>query len=170
MHITLEPWGVDDLDVLRRANTDELTRYLGGPEDDAALAARHAEYLAPGAGARMFRIEVDGVAAGYAGWWEEQHDGEPVYEVGCVIEPPWQGRGVASTVLGDIVRRAAADGRPIVGYANIENAASHALCARVGFSLVGTAMFPADDEDGEPVAVNVWMIRPVSGAAPTMER
>ena len=43
----------------------------------------------------MFRVDVDGAAAGYAGWWEEEHDGVPVYEIGCVVEPGWQGRGVA---------------------------------------------------------------------------
>ena len=159
MRITLETWGAGDIAVLRRANTPELTRFLGGPETEEALAQRHAEYLAPGDGARMFRVEVDGAAAGYAGWWDEEHDGEPVYEVGCVIEPGWQGQGVATIVLRDLVRRAGADGRPVVGYANIENAASNALCAHVGFSLQGTGLFPAAAGAG-PTAVNVWMIRP----------
>ena len=40
----------------------------------------------------MFRVDVDGAIAGYAGWWEEEHEGAPVYEIGCVIEP-----GVAGT-------------------------------------------------------------------------
>lgn len=159
MPVTLEPWSDDDLDVLRRANTAELTRYLGGVEPDDALAQRHAEYLDPGGGAHMFRVEVDGVVAGYAGWWEQEHDGAPAYEVGCVIEPAWQGRGVATTVLTEVVRRAASAGeaRPIVGYGNVENQASHALCARVGFTLTGTGHFPAVD-GGEPLTVDVWMI------------
>lgn len=160
MHLTLEPWGDDGLEVLRRANTPELTRFLGGPEDEDALAARHAEYLAPDGGTRMFRVEVDGESAGYAGWWKEQHDGEPAFEVGCVIEPAWQGRGLATTVLREVVRRASADGRPIVGYANVENEASHALCRRVGFTLEGAGVFPADGDGGSDVSVNVWVIRP----------
>ena len=113
----------------------------------------------------MFRVDVDGEAAGYAGWWAEEHDGAPVYEIGCVVEPGWQGRGVASTALGEVVRRAleSPERRPVVGYANIDNAASNALCGRIGFTLVGTAAFPA--EDGEDVmSVNVWMIEPPGGA------
>jgi RimJ/RimL family protein N-acetyltransferase len=159
MQITLEPWGVDDIEVLRRANTPEMTRFLGGPESEAALATRHAEYLEPGGGAYMFRIEADGEVAGYAGWWEQEHDGAAAYEVGCVVDPRWQGRGVATTVLTEVVRRAAAAGvgRPIVGYGNVGNEASHALCRRVGFTLIGTGHFPPVD-GGEPVAVNVWMI------------
>ena len=160
MRVRLEQWTADDLELLRRANSPELTRYLGGPEAQDALRKRHEEYLA-GVGVRMHRVVVDGEPAGYAGWWEQDHEGEPAYEVGCVIEPAWQGRGLATSVLREVVRRAVAeaDGRPIVGYAHAENEASHALCRRVGFELEGTGLFP-DEHGGEPVRVNVWVIRP----------
>jgi RimJ/RimL family protein N-acetyltransferase len=158
MQIELEPWTDADLDVLRRVNTPELTRYLGGPESDEALAARHAEYLAGGDAVRMFRIVVDGSDAGCAGWWEQDHEGAPAYEVGCVVEPGWQGRGVATAALAEVVRRArdAGGGRPIVGYADARNEASHALSRRAGFTLEGTGVFPGEP----PVTVNVWVIRP----------
>jgi len=161
MKITLEPWTEGDLEVLRRANTPELTRFLGGPESDESLVARHHEYLSGGDAVRIFRVEADGEVAGYAGWWEQEHDDAPAYEVGCVIEPAWQGRGIASTVLAEVVERAAAagGGRLIVGYGDVGNEASHALCRRVGFTLEGTGVFPADD-GGEATTVNVWVIRP----------
>ncbi len=129
-----------------------MTRFLGGPETAESLAQRHADYLElwDGGDMRMFRVSVDGAVAGYAGWWDEEHNGNPVYEIGCVIEPAWQGRGVASAALSEVVRLAAAtgSGRAIVGYANVDNAASNALCERVGFTLVGNGAFPSDD--GEP--------------------
>jgi RimJ/RimL family protein N-acetyltransferase len=138
-----------------------MTRFLGGVESEDALALRHADYLAhwDSGEVRMFRVTVDGAVAGYAGWWEEEHDGAPVYEIGCVIEPQWQGRGVASTVLTELVRLAAelGDRDVIVGYANAHNAASNALCARVGFTLAGTGAFPGDDGT-DPMPVNVWII------------
>ena len=88
--------------MLKRVNTPEMTRFLGGGEEtDEVLAQRHAEYLDlwDSGEVRMFRIDVDGEASGYAGWWEEEHDGLPVYEIGCVVEPRWHGHGVASAAL-----------------------------------------------------------------------
>ncbi len=162
MDVTLRRWGADDLAVLKRVNTPEMTRFLGGgDETDEVLAERHAEYLDlwESGEVRMFRIEVDGEASGYAGWWEEVHDGMPVYEVGCVVEPQWHGHGVASAALSELVRLAATTGdrHLIVGYAHVDNEASNALCRRVGFSLVGTGSYPLDDGE-DPLSVNVWMI------------
>lgn len=161
MQVTLERWGPENLAILQRANTPEMTRFLGGPESDDALAERHAEYLAlwQSGEVRMFSVAVDGMVAGYAGWWEEEHEGAPVYEIGCVIEPAWQGRGVASAALSEVVRMAAESGDRdvIVGYAGADNAASNALCARVGFTLTGTGAFPSDDP-GDAMPVNIWMI------------
>lgn len=158
VQVTLEPWTDADLDVLRRANSLELTRFLGGPESEESLAARHDEYLTSGDAVQMFRIVADGEDAGYAGWWEQEHEGAPAFEVGCVVEPAWQGRGVGAAALGEVVRRAlaAGGGRPVVGYGNVENEASEALCRRVGFVREGTGEFPGDP----PVRVNVWVIRP----------
>jgi RimJ/RimL family protein N-acetyltransferase len=161
MQVTLERWAVEDLAVLERANTPEMTRFLGGPESEEALAQRHADYLVlwESGEVRMFRVTVDGATAGYAGWWEEEHEGAPVYEVGCVVEPGWQGRGVASAALREVLRLAAVlgDRDVIVGYANADNEASNALCARVGFSLIGTGAFPGED-GSEEMTVNIWAI------------
>lgn len=156
--MTLVPWGDEDIAVLERANTAEMTRFLGGIEAPDDLAARHAQYLSftEDGGGAMYRVEVDGASAGYAGWWEEDQDGDPVYEIGCAVEPAWQGRGVATEALRRVVALAATRGdRPVVGYANAENEASNALCRRVGFELRGSGVFPTDDGD---MAVNIWVV------------
>ena len=157
LRVSLEPWRPGDLAVLERANTPVMTRFLGGPESPDDLAERHAEYLRlaeTGTGG-MYRLLVDGEPAGYVGWWLEDHDGAPAYEIGCAVEPAWQGQGVATEALGRVVRLAAARGDwPVVGYANAENEASNALCRRIGFELRGTGVFPADDGD---MTVNIWV-------------
>lgn len=161
MRVTLEKWGPEDLTLLERANTPEMTRFLGGPESADALVDRHADYLRlwESGSVRMFRVCVDGAVAGYAGWWEEVHQDAPVYEIGCSVEPEWQGRGVASAALSEVVRLAMAFDahRPVIGYANVDNEASNALCERVGFTLVGVGSFPADDGE-PPMVVNIWVI------------
>jgi RimJ/RimL family protein N-acetyltransferase len=158
----LVPWRAEDLTVLEHANSAELTRYLGGIETPDDLTARHAQYLAfarTGEGA-MFRIEVDAQPAGYAGWWTELHDDVAVSEVGCVVLTPWQGRGVAADALTQVVELSiGATGRAVVGYADVRNAASAALCRRVGFELRGHGVFPSDAGDTE---VGIWVIDPPS--------
>lgn len=158
MELMLIPWSEDDLRVLERANSTDMTRFLGGVESDEDLAARHALYVgfAEAGGGRMFRLEVDGEPAGYAGWWDEVHEGMPVFEVGCAVGPEHQGRGVATEALTRVIELAqASEPRAIVGYAARDNAASNALCQRLGFALRGTGTFPMDDGDFD---VNIWLI------------
>lgn len=156
--LTLVPWTQGDVAVLERANSVAMTRHLGGVEPAGDLAARHAQYLAfadPTEGA-MFRVDVDDEPAGYAGWWAEVHEGVPVFEIGCAVLPEWQGRGIATAALSAVVALARqTEPRPVVGYGAVGNAASRALCLRVGFEHRGIGVFASEDGDAE---VDIWMI------------
>ena len=174
MTVDLVRWGVDDLPVLQRANTPEMTRYLGGPETDEALAQQHADYLTCGRPARCgcSASTSTASAAGYAGWWEEVHDGMPVYEVGCSIDPDWQGRGVASTALardappGRGARRSAPDRRL---RARRQRRVERAVRAGRVRARGHRGASPPEAATCRGMSVNVWMIddhprsEPVSG-------
>ncbi|WP_341954280.1 hypothetical protein [Salinibacterium sp. TMP30] len=56
--VWLECWQLDDLRVLERSNTPEITRFVGGPESAQQVIARHAKFLRlwETNEARMFRI------------------------------------------------------------------------------------------------------------------
>ncbi|HEU4808614.1 MAG TPA: N-acetyltransferase, partial [Homoserinimonas sp.] len=58
--ISLHPWSAEDLSVLERNNTPEMTVYLGGPESPEKLAERQARFLRlwDSGEARMFTISA----------------------------------------------------------------------------------------------------------------
>ncbi|WP_127473760.1 GNAT family N-acetyltransferase [Microbacterium sulfonylureivorans] len=159
MQVTLTRWGPDDLPVLERANTPEMTAHLGGPETDEQLRERHARYLRLNASreACMLRIDVDGVPAGGIGYWQAEHDGVPAFETGWSVEPDWQGRGVAREALRQLIRLVVADGRRglLVAYPGVDNAGSNALCRGAGFEHRGSATAPWR---GGELTFNNWLL------------
>ncbi|WP_127792528.1 GNAT family N-acetyltransferase [Agromyces sp. LHK192] len=159
MLVELEPWGPGDRHLLDRANTPEMTRYLGGPETDEQLADRQERYLR---GWRegtswMFRIVVDGEPAGGIGWWPVEHDGVPAYETGWNTMPEFQGRGVGREALRQVVRRVAAlgDRELLVAYPGVDNPGSNALCRSAGFEHVGGDTMPWR---GGTITFNTWVL------------
>ena len=89
--VTLAPWGPDDLPLLERANTPEMTAHLGGPETPAELDERQERYLRlmEAGEAAMYRIELDGTAVGGIGYWQVEHEGTPAWETGWNVFPEW---------------------------------------------------------------------------------
>ncbi|QAY72895.1 N-acetyltransferase [Agromyces protaetiae] len=162
--VTLVPWSDDDLATLRRGNTPELTAFLGGPESDDQLAARHARYLrmqAEGT-ARMFRVATfehpEGI--GTIGYWDDAHHPGAV-ETGWSIESAHQGRGAATAavlaMLADV--RAVRGDAEVRAYPRVANEASNAICRKAGFVLAGQEEF--EYPKGHFERSNVWVFRPV---------
>lgn len=142
MDVTLKPWSADDLAVLQRVNSPEMTRFLGGPETEQEVLARHRRYLRlnESGDAQMFRIDLDGHPVGGIGFWKVEHRGMPAFETGWSVELPYQGRGIAREALNQIVEKVAAldDRDLLVAYPGVENTVSNALCEGAGFELRGT--------------------------------
>lgn len=157
VEVTLRRWSDDDLPVLERANTPEMTRFLGGPETPAQVVERHARYLRlwRTGEAHMFRIDVDGEPAGSIGWWRVEHDGRPAYETGWAVDPQWQGRGIAREALRLLLADVRADGERdlLVAYPGVDNPGSNALCRGAGFALTRTGTMPWR---GGELTFNVW--------------
>jgi RimJ/RimL family protein N-acetyltransferase len=157
--VGLAEWGPDDLPLLERANTPEMTRHLGGPETPAELEERHRRYLRlMGSGeAAMYRIEVDGAPVGGIGYWQVDHEGTPAWETGWHVYPEWQGRGLAGQALRLITHMVASRGDRdlLVAYPGVDNPASNALCRRAGFAHQGTGSAPWR---GGELAFNVWVL------------
>ena len=159
MKVTLERWDASDLGVLERANTPEMTRYLGGPETAEELIERHERYLRLNASgeAHMFRIDADGIPVGGIGFWKVEHDGVPAWETGWSVEPAWQGNGIARDAVRQVTHRVAEDGMRdlLVAYPGVDNSASNALCRRAGFEQRGSATAPWR---GGQLTFNTWVL------------
>jgi RimJ/RimL family protein N-acetyltransferase len=167
----LEPWDDRGLDLERRANLPEMTAYLGGPEPDAALVDRHERILAtaPGAG-RMFLIMVPDAPepVGSVGYWDKEWGGDTVYEMGWMVLPGFQGRGLAVRATVAAVGVAAAERRHgwAHAYPRVDNGPSNAVCRTAGFTLSGECDF--EYPKGNPIRCNDWRysLTSLSGSAP----
>lgn len=159
-NVSLHPWTADDLPVLERSNTAEMTVYLGGPESPEKLADRQERFLRLGetGEARMFTVNLPDVdePVGSIGFWETTWHDEPVYESGWSIATVYQGRGIAGRALQKCLEYAAANGDrdKVLAFPRIDNSASNALCRKLGFDFVGEEGF--EYPQGNPIRVNTW--------------
>ncbi|MCM3695148.1 GNAT family N-acetyltransferase [Microbacterium oleivorans] len=144
--ITLARWDAADRGLLTMLNTPAMTAHLGGPETAAQLDERQERYLRtwddrPGA---MYRIDVDGDAAGGIGFWPVDEGGTPAFETGWSVLPEFQGQGVATAALRLLIAEVRRDGSRtlLMAYPAVDNVPSNALCARAGFEERGTGSEP----------------------------
>ena len=160
--ITLRPWSVDDLDLLRRANAPELMGHLGGPETEEQVQARHARYVQGRLDGSAWMSAIvtpehpEGV--GTIGFWPHDHHGRPAFEAGWTALAEHQGKGVARTALQLLVdeARAVDPTRLLVAYPRVDNEPSNAICRRVGFRLEGVEEF--EYPKGTWLPSNVWVL------------
>src|SRR5690349_15281246 len=139
--VRIEPWGPDDLWLEKKLMGDPaMTTYLGGPESDEKMEARHAKFLElPVSGeGQVFKIvnAETGEALGSVGYWEREWHGEQVYEAGWSVLPAFQGRGIAREATRQAIDAAREERkhRYLHAYPLIENAPSNGVCRTLGFT------------------------------------
>ncbi|HEU4998253.1 MAG TPA: GNAT family N-acetyltransferase [Lapillicoccus sp.] len=159
--VELRPWTVDDLSLLERNNTPEMTVHLGGPESPEKVVDRNARYVRGWreGTSSMFSAWVDGEPVGLVGYWPVTHQGHDVYECAYGIFPEFQGRGLAAAAMTACLEHAAAHGDrdDVYAYPNVTNGPSNALCERLGFELEGEQDF--EYPKGHPIRANAWRYR-----------
>lgn len=158
--LTLRPWSADDLELLRRANTPQMTAHLNGVESEQQLLDRNARYLRlwQAGEARMFVIEdAEQRPLGSIGFWNVEWRGDQALETGWFVVPEAQGRGVASTALGlllDDARQHRGGRKLLTAFPSVENPGSNGVCRRAGFEMVGTV---TDSFRGAALTMNEWV-------------
>jgi RimJ/RimL family protein N-acetyltransferase len=136
----------------------ETMRELGGPADPADIPRVHRMRLETVAKGEWYFVIVPeplGPPAGAIGIWESKFGDEPIHEVGWMVLPQFQGRGIAKEALRILVDRARSDPRysTIHAFPGVTNAPSNALCRGAGFTHVEETEVRFRDR---PLRVNHW--------------
>jgi RimJ/RimL family protein N-acetyltransferase len=140
----LVPYGDADFALTKALECDpDVMRHLGGavdPDDLVDVHRRRAETED-----WYFKVlpEAGGPAAGTIGIWDSQWEETTIHEVGWMLLPAFQGRGIATRALALLIERARAEPRfeRLHAFPAIDNAPSNALCAKFGFVLTGDGEF-----------------------------
>ncbi|HEX7256198.1 MAG TPA: GNAT family N-acetyltransferase [Gaiellaceae bacterium] len=163
MSVRLEPWGEGDFALLERLLGDSrMTEHLGGPESREQLLERQGRYerLAGSGRGRMLKVvdEESDEAVGSIGYWEREWNGEGVYETGWSVLPEFQGRGIAGAATAQVIELARSERRRrfLHAFPSVENAASNAICRKLGFTLVQEQEF--EYPKGNFMRCNDWRL------------
>jgi RimJ/RimL family protein N-acetyltransferase len=159
--VTLEPWGSGDLPLLERLMGDpRMTEHLGGPESPDTLRERQGRYERLAGGDRMFKIVhvASDAGVGSVGFWTKEWRDEHVYEIGWMVVPECQGRGIAAAATAQAIELARRDDkhRHMHAFPNVDNAPSNAICRKLGFELVETCEF--EFPKGHLMICNDWRL------------
>lgn len=162
--VRIEPWAATErfLDLQRRINAPEMMTHLGGPETEEQTVARHERYAAIGGKGtgRMYGVflEPEDEAAGGIGYWETEWRGQTVYETGWSVLPEYQGRGIAAAAGEAVIAAAAQEHRHryLHAFPSVGNAASNAICRKLGFEPCGEADF--EYPKGNPLRCHDWRL------------
>lgn len=150
-----------DLELTRALETDpEVMRELGGPipdEDIAAIHDRRAKTVVAGDWWLKIVPGGDAAAIGTIGIWPHDVKGADEHEIGWMVLPAFQGRGIASEALRMILEWARAEPRfqRIHAYPATANPASNALCRKNDFELIGEVDV---DYAGRPLHCYHWAL------------
>lgn len=135
---------LDDLPLYESLRCDpRMMAELGGPLPKEALLEklrRDIESVERGQ-AWIFKVIPDedpGRAAGHICIWESSWRGDPIDEIGWMILPAYQGKGLATKAVRAVLDKARFEERwhVIHAFPSTTNAPSNALCRKMGFSKI----------------------------------
>ena len=154
---------MDDLTLYEQLHTDPRTMAeLGGPLRRSGLKGKLRRIVDEVTDGRTWYSVIvpgddPGAAAGTVCIWRHDQDGKPINEIGWMVLPSFQGRGLATGAVRAILDRAGAEGRwdVIHAFPGVTNGPSNAICRKTGFELVGRRDI---DYSGRTLACNHWRL------------
>lgn len=152
MRVRLEPWGPGDFELLERLVGDPaMMEHLGGPETPEKIRERQARYEGTDTAFKVVD-EESGEGVGWVGYWESDN----AWEIGWAVAPEHQGRGFATAGTAAALALARENGthRFVHACPDVGNAASNAICRKLGFTLLRE--FDGEYPPGHPRRFNDW--------------
>jgi RimJ/RimL family protein N-acetyltransferase len=165
----------DDLALYQRMMTDPgMMAELGGPLPVEGLREKWQEIVDSVRNGRYWYLKIvpdpaTSEAAGTICVWGHEWRGESINEIGWMVVPEHQGRGLASLALRAVLDRARDEGRwgEIHAFPGVTNRASNALCRKAGFVQQGTLDF---EYAGRQLRCNHWRVDVRPAPAPAGSR
>jgi RimJ/RimL family protein N-acetyltransferase len=159
----LEMMTVEDVDLRLRTETDPvMMAELGGPRPPEDIERAHAKSLALAGEGRCWPLKVipDGSssAVGEVTVFESSHEGETIYEIGWMVLPEFQNRGITSQAVQAVLEKARAERkfRRIHAFPAVTNGPSNKICEKNGFVNLGECDFFGFS--GRTLRCNHWRI------------
>ncbi|MQA27354.1 MAG: GNAT family N-acetyltransferase [Micromonosporaceae bacterium] len=157
-----------DVEAYARMRCDPvMMAELGGPLPGEGIEAKvRSDVASVAADASWIRMIVPDesapdVVAGTVTLWSHADDGQQISEIGWMVLPEFQGRGLAKRAVRALLEQARGDGRGGVVHAfpAVTNAPSNGICRSLGFTLRGEEDVRFADR---VIHANHWAINPRS--------
>jgi len=158
-----------DLDVYIRMRCDPvMTAELGGPLPREGMEAKVAKDVADTASGLVHVLMIlpddaeVGTVAGTVALWSHPEGPETISEVGWMVLPEFQGRGLATAAVRVLLERAREEDRwgLVHAFPGVTNGPSNGICRRIGFTFVGEQDVVFADRT---LRANHWQIDPAAG-------
>jgi RimJ/RimL family protein N-acetyltransferase len=154
---------LSDVDVYVRMRCDPvMMAELGGPLPRDGIEAKVRSDVEESEAERawIMMIEMtDETIAGGVVLWSHHEEAEPFSEVGWMVLPEFQGRGIAKAATRLLLERARDEQRwgIVHAFPGVTNAPSNGICRSLGFTLVGEQEILFTDR---LLRTNHWQIDP----------
>jgi RimJ/RimL family protein N-acetyltransferase len=151
---------MDDLPLYEGMLTDpRMMTELGGPLPRKGIEQKLRDIVRDVEAGKIWYMTImeDGAAAGTVCVWDHDQDGETISEIGWMVAPDHQGRGLAGEAVRYLLDRARSERRwdVIHAFPATTNAPSNAICRKAGFSKIGEADI---EYAGRHLRCNHWRI------------
>jgi RimJ/RimL family protein N-acetyltransferase len=150
-----------DLPLYEGMLTDpRMMTELGGPLPRDGIEQKLRDIVRDVEAGRVWYMAIteEGTPAGTVCVWDHDQDGESISEIGWMVAPEFQGRGLAGEAVRFLLERARREQRwdVIHAFPATTNGPSNAICRKAGFTKIGEADI---EYAGRPLRCNHWQIR-----------